>query len=215
MQIRQRSIGCAALILGVLLGSAHPRAEVDESGAYTIEVPIEVPDFHGLEPDVRLAYNSTRGNDIAGMGWTLQASSYIVRGSEKGGPPRSYGSVIFLLDGMELIACDRVPPGANSPSCATGGTHTTRVESFIRVQRDGDLWYVWAKDGTKSTYAPQQFGGGSWDFYRWALTERENTLGQKAIYTYWCDSGLECYLQGDSLWRLAEESVSSFCEVPL
>ena len=55
----------------------------------------------------------------------------------------------LFLDGMEFMACGHV----RSASCAVGGTHTTKVESFFKIQNEGTTWYVWTKEGARSTYA--------------------------------------------------------------
>ncbi len=48
--------------------------------------------------------------------------------------------------------------GSTSPSCATGGTHSTRIENYQRIKLDGSTWKVWDKLGVLRTYSPVQSG---------------------------------------------------------
>src|SRR5215208_2082074 len=56
-------------------------AQGDPSGAYKSGVPIEVPAYHGLEPDLGLSYNSSSRNGPLGVGWGISAISEIRRTS--------------------------------------------------------------------------------------------------------------------------------------
>jgi Salmonella virulence plasmid 65kDa B protein len=183
-----------AAVVALLASASLPQsasADVTPSGAYETTLPIEVPAFHGLEPAVALSYSSGRGNDIAGVGWKLHATSYVVRSGFRGGAPAYDGTDVFVFDGMELVAC---AAGSVSPSCTSGGTHSTKVESYQRIQKEGANWYVWSKDGTRSTYEPQAFSHSK-GTYRWALAKRTDTHGNKVTYRYWCYAEEECYLE--------------------
>src|SRR6266545_2809561 len=125
-------------------------AQATTNGAYSTSVKIEVPSFHGIEPQISLLYNSNAGMGLIGRGWDLHATSYITRASLRRGVPKYDSSDIFLLDGMELIPCGA---GSTSPSCTTGGTHSTKIENFKRIKQDtvNNQWVVWEKNGTKIT----------------------------------------------------------------
>jgi RHS repeat-associated protein len=125
-------------------------------GSYRQSIPIAVPAFHGLEPQLALSYDSSGGNGFAGTGWRLAGFSSIERTSPGGGIPRYDDGDGYRLDGEELIPC---PPGGSSPSCRAGGTHFTRTESFERIQQvaavpGGAAWVVTGRDGTQRTYTP-------------------------------------------------------------
>jgi len=147
-------------------------------GAYTYAVPIAVPGFKGIEPQLSLVYNSQSkrraGDDIyIGPGWTLSGLSSILRTTPGGGVPTfSTAHDLFTLDGMELVACvnssgNLVWPNdyptdyrANreAASCKAGGNFTTLRESYLKIQRSGgdytnpSTFKVWRRDGTQLTY---------------------------------------------------------------
>src|SRR5688572_16944690 len=120
--------------------SPAPRSSVVTDpfyGSMQTGVPIEVPAFHGLEPALSLAYSSSGGTGSAGVGWNLAGFSTIERASAGQGAPRYDGYDVFLLDGQELVPCAQ---GMVSPSCATGGTHATKLESYQRVAFSQNTW---------------------------------------------------------------------------
>ena len=201
--IRPTTLAGLTLALG-LTAAAPARAQLNPYGAFTTEIGVEVLPFHGIEPTVGLSYNSQTGNGVVGVGWHLQATSTIVRGSSGGGVPKYDASDVFFLDGQELVPC---AGGSRSPSCSTAvavfGTrqnfYSTLVDDFRRIRRDPstDKWTVWRQDGTISTYASQPVSNqlGTW---RWALAEVKDTHQNKVTYSYWCDSITE---RGVSLRR--------------
>jgi RHS repeat-associated protein len=202
--IRRFSPWVFALLLGFVGGPA--RAEPSSGspasvntfyGAFTYSEPIAVPHFRGLEPSLRLAYSSAGGGGSAGIGWGLEGLSVIERASPGRGTPRYDVSDVFLLDGQELVAC---PAGSSSPSCTTGGTHATRIESYQRLRYDApaNTWTAWDKDGTRRVYAPvfQAYRNGTLlGTYRWGLSSVVDTRGNTVSYGWWCDGSpaLDCY----------------------
>src|SRR5689334_23782672 len=54
-----------------------PSWRVDGSGAFTDSIAIRVPEFHGVTPNLALAYDSAAANGLAGVGWTLSGPSQI------------------------------------------------------------------------------------------------------------------------------------------
>ena len=154
------------------------------TGAFFHDIPLTVPAYRGLEPDLSLVYTSGAGNGFVGMGWNLSGQSFIERASPGQGAPNYRDGDIFLLDGEQL----EVP-------CATfGGTHCTRHQDYRRIQRNttSDEWYVWGKDGTKSAYRPvYRTDLGT---FRWGLSTVQDTRGNTVNYHYWCDPAQNCYL---------------------
>ncbi len=145
--------------------------------------------MHGREPQLALRYSSQAGNGIAGVGWELEGFSEIKRSGLGRGVPVYDGSDVFLLDGQELVACET---HIVSPSCATGGTHATKTESYRRIERDlpSDSWFVWDKDGTRNTYSPTHITSGG--TFRWGITQTKDTSENAIYYTWWCHEG-DCY----------------------
>jgi RHS repeat-associated protein len=191
-------------------GSASPIERViDSSGNFTQSIPIDVPQYHGLQPALSLRYNSGGPDGFLGAGWSIGGLSIIERSSPRRGAP-NFGLIlgtapadIYLLDGTELLPCP-----LTSPSCATGGTHATKTESYLRIVRDAgaNTWNVWRRDGTKLTYVPltnfpyQNPSGAPpgqdylRDIFRWVLGTATDTHGNTVHYDYWCDTAPACYI---------------------
>jgi RHS repeat-associated protein len=201
LSVRCPLVVAVGLTLLPLLAQAQGQGTVDPFyGSFGTEVPITVPKFRGLTPNLRLLYSSTGANGWVGVGWSVSGVSRAVRAACGGGVPRYDASDIFTLDGQELIACGatsqcgKTVSTAASPSCLTGGTHATKIESYQRIQWDAanNRFYVWAKDGTKATLSAQWWGGlGT---YSWAVTSVVDPHGNTVGYGYWCDPSNDCYL---------------------
>jgi len=156
-------------------------------GSFGTEVPIVVPHFHGLEPSVRLVYNSTSGNGVLGVGWQLSGDSIIKRGtSPGGGSPQFNSSDVFYLDGQELV-----------PDSSMGGDYSTRIKNYARIEKDegANRWYVTGTNGNVATYKPVYVvGSGFNNVYYWGLESIEDPHGNTVYYDHWCDPGKDCYL---------------------
>lgn len=134
------------------------------NGSFQQTIPIEVPPFFGIEPKLALTYESKVGNGPLGMGWRVGGLSVIQRASPGRGAPTFDGNDVYLLDGQQLTACT-TGMSTTAASCAAGGTHTTRVESFLRIVRNGgsvNNWFLRMRNGTRLTYLPiAAFTGGT------------------------------------------------------
>jgi len=105
-----------------------------------------VPKYHGLEPSVSIAYESSRGDGTVGPGWQLQGGSLITRTGPRGGTPRDDRHDRYAVDGADL-AC-RFATGASAPS-----TCVTDPRDFSRFRFDGDAsWRRTRADGAVLTY---------------------------------------------------------------
>jgi Salmonella virulence plasmid 65kDa B protein len=187
MRIQTFRLGFASLALAG--APAVGAGDVNLSmGSYSHVVPIEVPAFHGLELKLALAYSSQAGNGFAGVGWSLGGFSSIEWGrtgeAQWGGSPDKY-----FLDGQELIACQT---GSVSPSCTTGGTHSTKIESYLKIKFDtsANTWTVWGKDGTKTTFSPTLILGPY--TVRYGQTSTVDTYGNTVTYGWACQGG-DCF----------------------
>lgn len=189
----------AAVLIAVLF-VATPQAvfaQVGPRGALETSVPLAVPAYYHLEPDLNLIYSSQGSNGWLGEGWGLSGLSEISRRSPGRGAPGFGADDHFFLDGMELISCEGAIPKstlASSPSCKhkEKPQHTdfaTRIENFQRIAFDssitGGRWFVWSKDGTKRTYAPRLSSGFVTNVpYTWRLVTMEDTTGHVVTFNY-------------------------------
>jgi hypothetical protein len=179
------------------------------NGSYTYSLPIEVPAFHGIEPKLKLVYDSSRGlmsgRTLAGWvgtGWTIEGFSTIVRVSPGHGVPRFDAADRWLLDGEELTACSST---TDSPSCKTGGSHATLIESYRRIQFDNarNTWRVTARDGTVYDYVasgnlpdgqrPSSSNSLFLKHYLYVLNSVTDRHGNKVGYEYKCVTPAVCY----------------------
>ncbi|APR88402.1 Hypothetical protein A7982_13751 [Minicystis rosea] len=194
-------IGAILSLSAIASAASDPKAggggvsQVDTfNGSLTHAIPIQVPAFHGIEPKLSIGYNSAGGNGWLGVGWNLRGISVIERTNPNGGAPRYDDAVDgFRLDGVALVPCQ---PGSKSPSCLTGGTHSTKIESWQRITRDAvhDTWTVWERNGTRMTYAPVYWAGSNLvsPTYEWGLVEVRDTHDNVVNYTWGANLGNTC-----------------------
>jgi RHS repeat-associated protein len=167
-------------------------------GSYLHTLPIELPAYHGIEPRLALSYGSSGANGPVGVGWQLAGFSTLVRVNRSFGAPTFLGNDVFLLDGQELVPCTA---GMVSPSCASGGTHATRIESYQRIVFNGDRseWTVWQRNGVRATYtvlASRHYGDGQYSIvagrpapsdvpFRWGVSSVADTHPQNQVSYGW------------------------------
>ena len=180
------------------------------NGSYSTSIPITVPGFRGLEPKLRVTYDSGRGvraggllSGFLGTGWSLEGISSIVRASPGRGTPRFDATDIFLLDGEEVVRCPvNAKEKAKIPSCASGGNYMSKVESYRRFAYSSTYkrWKVTARDGTVYVYHasgvvnPNLKGDANLeDKYLFVLTSATDRRGNEVQYSYSCSSGAVCY----------------------
>ncbi|MEI7598785.1 MAG: SpvB/TcaC N-terminal domain-containing protein, partial [Aestuariivirga sp.] len=215
-------------ILGLISSLAFAQSDADtkepklptegRNGSFSRVIPIEVPAFRGLEPDLKLVYDSSSGirnlppaGGELGTGWTLQGVSAIQRisgtpapmaGQNKAPSGRgvpAYGAAgfptdSFALDGTELVPCTEVASPASTPSCATASSLQTaysgRFETFMRIRANpsSNSWEVTSRDGVKSTYTSLE-GGPSEVTFRWHLSSVTDRRGNHVDYGWNCAFG--------------------------
>lgn len=201
-------------------GDDAPREDVEPFfGDAQQSIAIQVPGFRGLEPDISLRYRSSRQDDWLGVGWTLGGFSTIEAASPRRGTPKHNSNDIFILDGQELVAC---ASGMASPSCAAGGTHATKIESYLRIKLDptANVWEIWNREGTKITLEPV-IGQGTAPYSfattnRWAVSSIIDTHDNAVSYSY-VNNDREAYpktvsyngTEIDFHWELREASYST------
>jgi hypothetical protein len=171
---------------GKTLGSTEGLAPGGEStvdlsnGAFKYAIDLETPDFRDLEPALSLQYDSSKGNSIAGVGWSLAGFSVIERrGGAAGGTRRCTASDVFFLDGVPLVPCTTL-----------GGTHCAKAQSYERISYNSsaDGWTVWDKDGTKVTYTSLAAPATGSCSGRYGIASAEDRKGNQVTYGWRVDS---------------------------
>jgi RHS repeat-associated protein len=158
---------------------AHGDEAEPFTGAFATRVAFEVPAFHGIEPVLGLSYRSFAGAYHSGVGWSIDGFPMIERRGTGGGVPTYAATDVFYLEGSSLVACT---PSTVSPSCASGGTHATQIESRRRIVFDAaaNRWHVWGPDGVRETFKPIHLSQGQ--TYRWGIEARVDTLGNEVRF---------------------------------
>jgi RHS repeat-associated protein len=159
-------------------------------GTYQDAIPFDVPDYNGVEPDVRLVYSSAGGNGYVGVGWSLDGVSVIERAGAARGVPAYTQQDEWLLDGAKLRPC----PDASfaSPSCQAGGTHYTETESYERISftpgasEDASSWVVTARDGSQTVFRAGTVVAvaGALRVYRYVVSEERDLTGHRTTYDW-------------------------------
>ncbi|MCX7349449.1 MAG: hypothetical protein NTZ54_07955, partial [Alphaproteobacteria bacterium] len=198
--------------------SKDPKLPVEgRNGSFARVIPIDVPDFRGIGPRLRLVYDSSSGvrnlpptGGELGVGWSLQGVSAIQRVSGTPAPATgqnkapsgrgapAYGAAgfptdSFLLDGTELIPCSEVANPGTTPSCASGvdsSAYTSRFETYDRIRRNSSAnsWDVTGRDGVRSVYT--SLDGTSSDLTsRWHLSSVIDRRGNHVDYGWSCNTG--------------------------
>jgi hypothetical protein len=191
-----KSIGlCLNMVLCVLaVRTQFARADVGANGSFSTSIPIEVPRYYGLTPTIAITYDSASRAIDLGRGWALSAGSAIERRGPFGSEPAYDSNDQFFLDGRELTPC--TGQSSKSASCLSGGTHSTKTETYQRIRSSKvsrPIWEIWSKDGTRSLYEQQDGATNSTGLpYRWLLSTVQDTHGNKVHYSYSCPN--DCYL---------------------
>lgn len=187
--------------------SVSPSEEMGAAGSFRYKIDFSVPQWRGAEPSIGLFYDSSRlllygPDEIAGAGWRLSGLPQIRRASAGRGAPAFDESDIFLLNENELVPCGEIA----SPSCDSGGTHATWVESYNRIRRDegANTWEVTRRDGTRYVFRPLSSWGSVArdasdeeqadlaDRYIWLLSEKIDANNHSVFYTHSCKSLPDC-----------------------
>ncbi|HEY6175442.1 MAG TPA: FG-GAP-like repeat-containing protein [Kofleriaceae bacterium] len=169
-------------------------------GSAQSTIAIRTPGFHGIEPHLALAYNSSGGNGFVGVGWSLTGFGFIERVSPGRGAPTYTSADRFLLDGNELIACQAASTSPSCTTCPSGATcYSTKIESYQRIQFDAAAgkFYVWSKHGDRTTYRPVHgvscTASGCPDTFRYGIGAMTDPHGNTVGYNWWCDPGNDCF----------------------
>jgi RHS repeat-associated protein len=192
------------------------------NGSYTDRIEIEVPSFRGLEPNLTLTYDSSRGvrnipsaGGILGIGWSMGGLSVIERTAGSFAPAAgtdvkpggsgapAYGAAGlppdgFMLDGTELVLCAHLQNQASSPSCAmpvaSGQTaYTARNETYQRIRQE-PATNSWevTSQAGVKSVYTSLEGSDPSQTFRWHLTSVTDRRGNHVDYAWTCNPTFEC-----------------------
>lgn len=141
------------------VGYLPAATSVSPTGEYRISVSLDVPPGRaGMVPSVSLNYGSSGSDDVAGVGWTLSATSLIARCASTHAADGQTDGVDFTddrlcLDGAKLVAI----AGAYG---ADGTEYRTERDPFTKIvgtaNPSGPLSFkAYLPDGRISTYTAQ------------------------------------------------------------
>ncbi|MEC4740621.1 FG-GAP-like repeat-containing protein, partial [Shewanella sp. E94] len=158
-------------------------------GQASYQIPIDLPPGrNGIQPNVALSYNSQGGNDIAGVGWSLNAASAISRCGATEAQDGFTRAVTFNADTDRLcFNGQRLITLSSNDSYGTSGTeYRTEMDRFVRVVQSGEIngsstsFTVHRPDGSQATY-------GSNANSRFVLGDLTTTLTWKVTQESWAD----------------------------
>jgi RHS repeat-associated protein len=139
------------LMTSAPVGSISGKPDISSSGAFTYNVPLEIPaGVAGMAPKLALSYNSLGGDGIIGLGWSIGLSSisFVRKNLFLDGEQAAFrcdDSDPIELDGQRLVRIDPSNPGLD------GNEFRTMNETFTKITVQGtgvDRWFkVETKDG--------------------------------------------------------------------
>lgn len=157
----KRPILVSLLALAAYTAQLPPASAVEENiervspfmGSFSHGIPIAAPPFKSVGPNLSLGYSSEGRNGLVGVGWNLSGFGQVERKGPGLGVPTFGATDVFALNGQELVPCIS---GSTSASCIAGGTHSTKVESYLKIRFESasNTWYLWTKDGTRTSFTP-------------------------------------------------------------
>ena len=191
------------------------------NGSYTTTIDVDLPEFRGLAPNLKLTYDSTRGmrglSDPGGnlaLGWRLSGLSFIQRTA--GNPPPALGveprsgargvpgyvpNDGFTLDGVELVMCGYVVNVASAPSCkpqeATEPQEAAdRVPYATRLESFQRVRYLsllgqWEVTAKNGARTIYASFEGA-DPFRWHVSRVEDRRGNFVTYSWTCNASKHC-----------------------
>ena len=165
------------------LGRIPMTQGVSPSGAYTVNVPIEVyPGIGDAQPQISLSYNSQQGNGLLGVGWNLDGISTITTGYWSlyydGTTKRPATSILadtndaLYLDGVRLVT------SGSGYVTVTGNTKVTRTATTGSYVNTFKAMYA---DGSQATYVRT-------GLKQYSISTYTDRNGNTMSYTYDTDS---------------------------
>ena len=182
-----------------LVGSLPGDVVVTNKGNATYSMPISLPEgVAGMTPELSIDYDSTGGNGLLGMGFSLGGLSAISRTATTLEQDNMTDGIDFddndrfVLDGQRLV-CVAGTYGA------PGSEYRTEIDSFVRVIAHGtatsgpNYFTVETKSGLTKTYGASAATSLIYDLagnpsdgakISWLLEKIEDSNGNEINYIY-------------------------------
>ncbi|WP_413662612.1 RHS repeat-associated core domain-containing protein [Microbulbifer sp. CNSA002] len=147
-------------------------------GAASYNIPIQLPPGRNeIQPSVSVNFSSRAGNNLLGVGWSINATSKISRCPEslaidgvKGVVNYDSDSDKLCLDGERLIAVSGVYG-------QSGATYRSLIDTFARITQTGDI-------NGASTYFKVEYKNGRIAYYGSTSDSRHSHGGKSQIYSW-------------------------------
>ncbi len=170
------------------VGGAESFSDDLWTGAATFNIPIVVPPGrNGMQPDLVLQYNSRQGNGIWGVGWDMPIGYVGI--STKYGQPKYDGTdpYEYSLNGSGGMLVN--------VGSSTAPLYRAKVESSYIVFKQVSAYEWQANDskGNTYTFGQPQFGLNYQVYYRWYLTQIQDSHGNQINYFYTRDINYQIY----------------------
>ncbi len=188
---------------GTAVGNLSGKFMVNPSGSAVYDIPISAPPGTAkMAPDLSLHYDSSSGNGILGMGFSLQGLTAITR-------VPSNVAQNGLIHGVDFSSSDRFALNGQQ-LVSTGGTYgadgteyRTYIDSQARILSQGSQgngpagFVVQTKGGQTAWYgttSDSELGAlGTNDIAVWALAKIQDAAGNTIQYTYLRDADHGAY----------------------
>ncbi len=177
-----------------LAGSVSGQFSVNQNGAATYTLPIQVPPgVTGMQPQLSLNYNSQDGHGLAGVGWSLGGLSVITRCEQTLAQEGVRGIVNlddndrYCLEGQKLM----LVAGAYAQDGAEYRTENDKFSKIISYGRSGSgsTWFkAWTKSGQimefGNTVDSRVIGSGYTTARQWSLNRVTDVNGNTMTIGY-------------------------------
>jgi RHS repeat-associated protein len=179
--------------LSTTVGVLNGEFRVDESGAATYSVPIDLPKgIGGIAPQLGVGYSSSGGNGVMGMGWNISGLSGISRCRQTleqdaaSKPITLTNTDRFCLDGQKLVAVNGAYGDNNTQ-------YRTEVDSMVRVTSMGisgngpAYFMVERTDGSVSHYGytnDSVIQDDNGTVLNWGLNQTQDNIGNTINFVY-------------------------------
>ena len=178
----------------LLAGSVAGQFSVNQNGAATYTLPIQVPPgVTGMQPQLSLNYNSQDGHGLAGVGWSLGGLSVITRCEQTLAQEGVRGVVNlddndrYCLEGQKLM----LVTGAYAQDGAEYRTENDKFSKIISYGRSGSgsTWFkAWTKSGQVmefgNTVDSRVIGSNYTTARQWSLNRVTDVNGNTMAISY-------------------------------